>query len=291
MKYLASKDCLLFSFLSELYPDSSHNTLRSWLKAGRVHVNGKQAVKANLALTQGAEVMVGPKVNFLDHGIKVLFEDDDLVVLEKPEGLLSVATDFDDSISVHSILKKRFHKQRVFPVHRLDRETSGVMIFAYSDYARKQLKSQFEKHTIEKVYYAIVEGKLPQPTGKWESYLEEDALYFVSSTTELGKGKLAITHYEQVRTNQHYALLRLMPLTGKKHQLRVHCREAGITIAGDKRYEAQHNPLDRLCLHAHKITFTHPATGKRMTFESAIPLAFEGIIALPRSKEAIASKA
>ena len=143
--YLLPKDCLVLQFLGELFPESSQNTLRSWIKSGRVHVNGKAAFKANQAVAKGAVMIIGPKVSFLRDGIKVLFEDDDLVVLEKPAGLLSVATDFDTTSSVHAILKRRFHKQRVFPVHRLDRETSGVMLFAYSDYATVIAQSTIRK--------------------------------------------------------------------------------------------------------------------------------------------------
>jgi|SRR5579862_1241853 len=278
MQYLSSKDCLILDFLHELFPDSSQNTLRSWIKAGRVCADGKVVSKANLPIAQGSSITVGPKVSFLRRGVKVLFEDEELIVLEKPEGLLSVATDFDNTTSLHCILKRRFHKQRVFPVHRLDRETSGVMIFAYTDYARKRLKEQFEQHHIEKAYYAIVEGKPLTAEGTWESYLEEDERYFVSSTAAPGAGKLAITHYETVSTSKWATMLRLRPVTGKKHQLRVHCKEAGIPIVGDKRYGTGNDPIQRLCLHAQKISFTHPASDKKMCFEIPLPHSFSKLI-------------
>lgn len=274
MQHTVSKDCLILDFLHELFPDSSLNTLRSWLRAGRISVNDKPVSKANLPLTSGACVEIGPKVSFLKRGVKVLFEDDDIIVLEKPEGLLSVATDFDNTTSLHCLLKRRFHKQRVFPVHRLDRETSGVMIFAYTDFSRKRLKEQFEKHSIEKLYYAIVQGKPPAKKGTWESYLEEDPFYSVSSTIKPGAGKLAITHYEVVSTHSSVSLLALRPVTGKKHQLRVQCKEAGLPILGDKRYGTGNDPLHRLCLHAQMIQFTHPKTGKRMRFEAPLPQVF-----------------
>ncbi len=274
MEYVSSKDCLILEFLHEQFPDSSLNTLRAWIRAGRVTMNGKAAGKANVRVSAGSVVSIGPKVNFLRKGVKVLFEDDDLIVLEKPEGLLSVATDIDNTTSLHCILKRRFHKQRVFPVHRLDRETSGVMIFAYTDFTRKRLKEQFEQHRIEKTYYAIVEGKLAAPTGTWESFLEEDPFYSVSSTTQPGAGKLAITHYEVVSGDKWASLLRLRPVTGKKHQLRVHCKEAGHPIFGDKRYGTGKDPLERLCLHAQTIVFTHPVTEKKMRFEVPLPQAF-----------------
>lgn len=274
MQYIASKDTLILDFLHELFPDSSFNTLRSWIRAGRVSMNGNAVVKANEPIAAGATLSVGPKVGFLRRGVKVLFEDQELIVLEKPEGLLSVATDFDQTTSLHCILKRRFHKQRVFPVHRLDRETSGVMVFAYTDFSRKRLKEQFERHHIEKTYYAIVEGKPSVLQGTWESYLEEDPFYSVSSTLEPGAGKLAITHYEAASENKEATLLVLRPVTGKKHQLRVHCKEAGIPILGDKRYGTGKDPLKRLCLHAKTLVFTHPVTEKKMKFEVALPASF-----------------
>jgi 23S rRNA pseudouridine1911/1915/1917 synthase len=274
MEYAVAKDILILNFLQELFPESSSNTLRSWLRAGRVLANDNVIIKANTPLAKGTTVSIGPKVSFLRKGIKVLFEDETLIVLEKPEGLLSVATDFDNSSSVHEVLKRRFHKQRVFPVHRLDRETSGVMIFAFSEKAQKSLKKQFEEKTIQKVYYALVEGKPISEKGTWESYLEEDPFYSVSSTDVPGKGKQAITHYELVSSNPRYSLLRLSPVTGKKHQLRVHCKEAGHPIIGDPRYGTGYNPIDRLGLHAQKITFAHPITEKQMCFEVPLPASF-----------------
>lgn len=281
MEFKSLKNHLILDFLQEHFPESSSNTLRSWIRAGRVSVNGRVITKANTVIEKNTTVSIGPKVSFLKGGIKILFEDDDLIVLEKPEGLLSVATDFDNMTSVHDILKKRFHKQRVFPVHRLDRETSGVMVFAYSNHARKRLKEQFEKHSIEKVYYAIVEGKPSASNGTWESYLEEDAFYSVSSTPDSGKGKLAITHYEEVSSRKGSSLLRLKPVTGKKHQLRVHCKEASLPILGDKRYGTGKDPLERLCLHAQKIVFIHPTSEKRMCFEIPIPQSFHKLLTVP----------
>lgn len=275
MEHRSSKDSLILDFLRETYPESSANTLRSWLRAGRITVNGKSVLKANASITAHSTVNVGPKVSFLRRGVKVLFEDEEVIVLEKPEGLLSVATDFDNTTSLHCLLKRRFHKQRVFPVHRLDRETSGVMVFAYTDFSRKRLKEQFEHHKIEKCYYAIVEGKPAQSQGTWESFLEEDPTYSVSSTTQPGAGKLAITHYEVVSSNRWATLLHLKPVTGKKHQLRVHCKEAGVPILGDKRYGTGKDVLHRLCLHAQSLTFTHPGTEKKMHFEVPVPPEFQ----------------
>jgi tRNA pseudouridine32 synthase/23S rRNA pseudouridine746 synthase/23S rRNA pseudouridine1911/1915/1917 synthase len=265
-----TKNCLILEALNEHFPDSSLNTLRGWLKAGRVTVDGKRATKANAPLSTGASLEIGPRVHFLDNGIKVLYEDRSLIVLEKPEGVLSVATDFDVTSNLHTLLKRRQRGSRVFPVHRLDRETSGIMLFAYTQSAQKHLKKQFETRQVEKTYYALVEGQPPNARGTWESYLSEDAAYHVHSHTHPENGEQAITHYEIVKTHGKKTLLRLRPVTGKKHQLRVHCKEAGVPILGDPRYGTA-TSAKRLCLHAQKLCFIHPVTNKKMCFETPLP--------------------
>jgi tRNA pseudouridine32 synthase/23S rRNA pseudouridine746 synthase/23S rRNA pseudouridine1911/1915/1917 synthase len=276
MKTIVDKQTILLEVLQELSPDSSKNTLRSWLEAGRVSVDNKPANRANTEILAGQEVAVGHKVAFLRRSVKILHEDEELIVLEKPEGLLSVATDFEKKATVHAILKRRYHHRRVYPVHRLDRDTSGVMIFAYTEKTRDLLKKQFEEHQIDKTYFAIVEGEMAQKRGTWESYLEEDDFYYVKSTNDSQHGKLAITHFELIKPHRNCSLLRLKPQSGRKNQLRVHCSEAGHPIMGDKKYGAKSNPLKRVCLHAHEIGFTHPK-GKRMTFQALWPENFNKI--------------
>lgn len=273
MKYKVTRNCLILEALQELFPDSSNSTLRGWLKAGRVTVDGKRAIKAQTQVAPGASIVIGPKIHFLENGIKILYEDRTLIVLEKPEGILSVATDFDKATNLHTILKRRQKAGRVFPVHRLDRETSGIMLFAYTLSAQKHLKRQFEKHLVEKTYYALVKGKLAIPRGTWESYLKEDESFHVHSYPDPQSGEHAITHYEQVSTYSDKSLLCLRPVTGKKHQLRVHCKEAGIPILGDPRYGSAQS-AKRLCLHAQKLSFVHPVTEKKMCFEGSLPEIF-----------------
>ncbi len=278
MKRIADRNSSLLDILHQMAPDSSKNTLRSWLQSGRVTVNGQRSERANTEVCAGQIVEIGSKVAFVRGSLRIAHDDDQIVVLEKPEGLLSVATDFETKATVHAMLKRQFHNRRVYPVHRLDRETSGVMLFAYTENARDALKSQFEEHTIDKTYYAIVEREMPLGPGKWESYLEEDDFYFVKTTNDSVRGKLAVTHYEVLKAERNRSLLRLKPLTGRKNQLRVHCSEAGHPIVGDKKYGAKTNPLKRVCLHAQKITFSHPASRRKMTFSTPIPPAFSKII-------------
>lgn len=273
MEIVVEKDCTLFELLALNYPDSSKNTLRSWLEKERVAVEGKSVKKASHLVKKGERVSVGAKAAFLDQGIKVLFEDTHLVVLYKPEGLLSVATDFDNSWSVHAILKRRFHTQRVYPVHRLDRETSGVMVFTYTESARNGLKRQFEAHSIERSYVAIVEGIVKEKSGTWQSLLAEDSNYFVRSSE---RGKLGITHFTVQEFGKDCTFLSFKLETGRKNQIRVHCKEAGHPIVGDKKYGSTRS-AERMCLHAEKLGFVHPVTEEKLSFTAPIPQSFAAI--------------
>ncbi len=265
----------LIDLLQEAYPDCSKSTLRSWIKGGRIAVDGAVVTRTDRALLAAQSVTVAPKALHLAEEIQVLYEDEDVVVLIKPAGLLSVATEFKKNRTVHEILKRRSRGKRVFPVHRLDRDTSGVMVFTYHERSRDHLKEQFAQHGIEKLYYAIVEGKPESPKGTWESFLQEDAMFFVKSSES---GKLAVTQYEEVAGNKRFTLLRLRPLTGRKNQLRVHCSEAGIPILGDEKYGAQTASGKRLFLHAQSLKFTHPTSGKRMNFSIPLPEEFRKIV-------------
>src|SRR3972149_7903310 len=142
MKFAVPQEMTVLQALRELSPESSQNTLRSWIQKGRVAIGGKIALRANALIVQGQEIVVKPKSHFIEQDVKVLFKDEHLIVVEKPEGMLSVATDFQIRGTLHDILKRRFHAQRIFPVHRLDRETSGVMVFAYTNAARGGLKKK-----------------------------------------------------------------------------------------------------------------------------------------------------
>ncbi len=238
MKHTAIRSAPLLEILQEMAPESSKNTLRSWLQSGRVTIDNKPMERAQIQVLVGQEVCVGPKVSFIKGSLKILYEDDHMVVLEKPEGLLSVATAKENRATVHAMLKKQFHHPRVYPVHRLDRETSGVMLFAYHENARDALKKQFEQQNVDKTYFALVENEMSPQSGIWESYVEEDDFFYVKSTNNSIKGKLAITHFQVLQSKRNCSLLRLNPKTGRKNQIRVHCSEAGHPILGDKKYGA-----------------------------------------------------
>ena len=208
----------------------------------------------------------------------ILYEDDDLVVVEKPSGLLSVSAAFEKEETAHALLKVHFYPRKVYIVHRLDQDTSGVMLFALNEVSCEKLKAQFEAHAIERAYTAIVEGHVDKLSGTWESYQFEDKQYKVHETDEAGKGRLAITHFKTLAATKRYSLLQFRLETGRKNQIRVHCAAADHPIAGDKKYGAKTNPLKRLSLHAHLLAFQHPISRKKMHFEAPPPEPFSRLV-------------
>lgn len=279
MKYKSAQDQTLLDALAALSPESSKTTLRSWIKDGRITIDGQVAKISSTVVLKGQEIALHQRQRFIAEKIRVYYEDDDIVVIEKPAGLLSVSTPFEKGKTAHNILKKHYKPQKVFVVHRLDQDTSGVMLFALNERACERMKALFEKHHIERVYYAIVEGNLLPPTsGTWTSHLYEDPNYVVHSTTDPSRGQIAITHYKTYASSRKYSILQLTLQTGRKNQIRVHCKEAGHPVVGDKKYGASSDPIRRLCLHAHLLAFTHPMTGKQLRFESPIPESFNKLI-------------
>lgn len=249
--------------LAKQFPDTSKSSLRKMITQGRVKV-GRDIIKKNLELSPKQIVTVLPKKRFRDQ-LTIYYEDEHIVVVEKPEGLLSVDTDKRTEPSMHTYLKREFSK--VWPVQRLDRETSGVMVFALSDEAKEGLKVQFMTHEIYREYYGIVQGELIG-AGTWESKLLDDKNFVVRVHPE---GELAITHFSSLKKTKATTKMKFVLKTGKKNQIRVHAAEAGHPILGDKKYGSGELTIGRLALHAHKLGFDHPITGKRLFFISPKP--------------------
>jgi len=279
MKYIIKKEQTLLEALTEFASCSSKNTLRDWLKKDRVAVDGKLQKVGSTIVLPDQLITVQDKAKITKSGeIRVVYQDQHIIAIEKPSGLLSVATVFDASHTAHCFLKKSLKPKKVQVVHRLDQDTSGVMIFALSDDAYVVLKKMFEKHELERAYTAIVEGKLDESAGTWESYLVEDVNYVVRETNDLTLGRIAITHFRATSSARNYTALELKLETGRKNQIRVHCQSAGHPIVGDKKYGSTSNPAKRLCLHAHLLAFEHPITKKPMRFESPLPLEMKNLV-------------
>jgi tRNA pseudouridine32 synthase/23S rRNA pseudouridine746 synthase/23S rRNA pseudouridine1911/1915/1917 synthase len=215
-------------------------------------------------------------------GLDVLYEDKDILVVDKPAGLLTVATEREKSRTAHSLLTDYIRKgcgrsqKRLFIVHRLDRDTSGVLIFAKSEEAMLRLKAQWKQ--TEKKYLAVVHGTCEKSSDTITSYLAEDSEYYVYSTTDSTKGRLSQTVYKVLRMTKGVSLLEVTLLTGRKNQIRVHLAGIGHPIVGDTKYGDADDSQQRMALHARLISFKHPSSGERLTFETDVPAFFATLV-------------
>lgn len=274
MQYTSVQPMILLDALSQLSSNSSKNTLKSWIKEGRVEVDGEVVTHPSLELKAHQKITVGPKKKILPGNLYIIYEDRDFIVINKPSGLLSVSSAFEKEETAHAILKRHFSPKPVFVVHRLDQDTSGVMLFALNQQALLRLKDIFVAHDIERLYTAVVEGKLLTAQGTWQSFQVEDANYKVHETEDEEQGEIAITHFRTLTTTSRHSLLEFRLETGRKNQIRVHCSSAGHPVVGDKKYGSSTNPIKRLALHAHFLSFIHPFSKKLMKFEAPIPVEF-----------------
>lgn len=272
----------LLDRLIVLLPDSTKTSLRSWIKQGRVTVDGTVVTQASLPVEAGQEIKLHPKAKFTTQGeIPILYADRFLVVVNKPEGVLSVKAPFEHEKTLHKYLKATFGTKNVRVVHRLDQGTSGVMLFALEEKTYSALKKMFEKHDLTRKYTAILEGTLEEGEGTWDNTLWEDEAYYVHVGEGQEQGKRAITHFTVLRKTKHYTLVECTLETGRKNQIRAQAAHHGTPITGDEKYGAKKNPLGRLALHAHLLEFLHPITKKNMHFEAPLP---ENFLRLFRSK-------
>jgi tRNA pseudouridine32 synthase/23S rRNA pseudouridine746 synthase/23S rRNA pseudouridine1911/1915/1917 synthase len=278
MKYIATEEIPILEALIRLSPQSSKTTLRSWIQEKRVFIDQIPVTRSSWIVSKGQTVTISQRKKFAPEGISIVYEDRDLVVIDKPVGLLSVATHFEKEQTAHAILKQYYHPKRIFVVHRLDQETSGVMLFAFNQLACDRLKKIFENHALQRCYTAIVEGHLPTPTGTWHSYLCEDSQYVMHATDDPNTGEKAITHYQTRATSKFYSWLEITLETGRKNQIRVHCQQAGHSVVGDKKYGAKSNKIKRLALHAHLLALDHPVTHQPLRFESPVPSEFYRLV-------------
>lgn len=264
----------LFEALQKHFPGSSNNSVRLWLKQGRVLVNDQIVKNGEMLISTDVKISLSSRKHRMQANVPIIYEDNHFVVIDKPSGLLSVSTAFDKQRTAHAYLKKYYPSKKVYVVHRLDQETSGIMLFALTEDAFLKFKKMFEVHDIERAYIAVIEGTLKKNAGTWESYLYEDPNYYVHSSLRPSKGQQAITHFKVLARSTNYSKLMLHLETGRKNQIRVHCQQAGHPISGDKKYGGHTNPLGRLCLHACLLAFEHPITRKKMKFESPDPFNF-----------------
>lgn len=215
-------------------------------------------------------------------GVTLLYEDADILVVDKPGGLLTMGTERDKSRTVHTLLNEYVRKgnprsrHRVYIVHRLDRDTSGILLFAKSEQAKLFLQSDWENTT--KIYLAVVVGHLALKEATLSSYLAENAAFTVFSTSDPARGKLAQTAYTLVKEQKGLSLVQIHLLTGRKHQIRVQFAEKGHPLVGDRKYGSAQVASINLALHALSISFTHPVSRKQLCFTTGIPPLFSRLV-------------
>jgi 23S rRNA pseudouridine1911/1915/1917 synthase len=269
--------------LAHLLAEASGRTRKQLLAAGRVRVNGVAARRADAALAAGDVVEVGPRTRPapLPSRIRVVHEDADVVVVDKPSGLLTIATERERERTLYAQLTARARSAqppgRIFVVHRLDRLASGLLVFATSLAAKRTLQAQFAAHRAERTYLAVVDGRPARRAGTITSRLVDDVPGPVRETREPGRGRLAVTHWRVVRAGRRHTLLEVRLETGRRNQVRVHLAGLGHPIAGDAAYGSETDPFGRLALHAHVLGFDHPRTGARLRFVAPAPPAFARI--------------
>ncbi|MBI5094983.1 MAG: RluA family pseudouridine synthase [Candidatus Hydrogenedentes bacterium] len=274
-------------FLFARLPEMKHTNIRNLVRFRAVTVNGRVITRCNHALNAGDKV----KITFGKHrstvprlpaGLEIAHEDSAVLLVNKPAGLLTVSTDSEQDETLHRYLDDYIRvtepkgEGRVYLVHRLDRETSGLIVFAKNAIARRELKENWKQ--TEKKYLAVVDGVVVQTTGTIRSYLEEDRALKVFSGPRTDTSKLAVTHFKVLQTTRRYTLLELTLETGRKNQIRVHCADIGHPVVGDAKYGGPSSPAKRLALHSHVFEFVHPVTRRRMRFESPLPEALKKLI-------------
>ena len=223
-----------------------------------------------------------PKGRLLPGGLAIIHEDRDLVVVDKPPGLLTISTDREKSRTAYFILTDYVRKgvaksrNRIFIVHRLDRETSGILIFAKNEEAKFRLQSRWQD--TKKKYLAVVHGRCEKRTETITTLLAENQARGVYTTKDARKGKLAHTAYTVLKETKDFSLLEVDLLTGRKHQIRVHLAGIGHPVVGDPRYGKERKAHARLALHAKSISFAHPFSGKQLSFDATVPAYFTALV-------------
>lgn len=264
----------LLEFLRARLAHKSRNALTSLLARGSVTVDGAVVTRFDHPLAPGQRVAVGAAARDGDGRgpeVTVVFEDAHVVVIEKPAGLLSVASDSERQRTARALLGGG---GRIFTVHRLDREVSGLMLYAKSRDIQKALQDSWQESVLERGYVAVVDGRMARDEGTVTSWLSQNRNFVVHSSSVPGDGRKAVTRYRVLRRGVDCTLVEVRLETGRKNQIRVHMQDLGHGILGDAKYGCSRNPLRRLALHARVLAFAHPVTRRLMRFETPIPREF-----------------
>ena len=258
----------------------TRNRAKDLLSGRAVSIDRKLATHYDTKLLPGQVVRVSrhrQSTMLLNKYVRIVYEDKDIIVIEKSEGILSMASS-PKQYCIKNVLDEYFEKRHfkctAHVVHRLDRETSGLMIYAKSVEVAKILEDNWHDMVYDRRYVALLCGSMNQEGGTVKSWLKESKSFVTYSSSTDNGGKLAVTHYHRLKTNNDFSLVEMKLETGRKNQIRVHMADLGFPVAGDRKYGNGRDPLHRLALHAYRLNFYHPITHEEMQFETPIPKDF-----------------
>ena len=280
-EYPVTKNCELLEFLLETLKGQSRNSVKSILTNHRVSVDGAPISQYNFKLAKGDVVIISknPIHKKTRSNLPIIFENEEIIVINKPSGLLSIASDKEKGSTAYRMLtdyvQQKDKHNRIYVVHRLDEDTSGVLMVAKNEKLRDALQDKWNDLVSSRGYYAIVDGKLDKKSGTLTSYLKKNAQNMMYSSKKVGDGQYAVTHYKVLDENDNYSFLDVHIDSGRKNQIRVHLGDIGHNVIGDDKYGNPTNPIKRLGLHAYELILKHPFTGKVLKFKAPIPKEFE----------------
>lgn len=284
-QYVPQQEALLLEFLISAMPDRKRTNIKELLQHNQVRVNGTVTTRFDQPLQPGDSVEINLTREFpyfYNRRLKLVYEDNDIMVANKGYGLLSMGNDKVREGTAYSILKDYLKwvdpRLKIFIVHRLDRDTSGLLMFAKNQEAKERMQHNWNNMVLNRKYYAVVEGNVEQDEGTVRSYLAENSQYEVYSTDNPDEGQLAVTRYKVLKRRNGYSLLEIELDTGRKNQIRVHMKDLDHPIAGDRKYGAKSSPIHRLALHAGTLRFVHPMTRREMNFSTGIPTSFASMV-------------
>lgn len=279
--FTVNKDISLLNSIYDFKKDISKKSIKSYIKNKMVKVNGIVVTNSSYMLRENDLVEICYEKRVIPkYELDILYEDEYLIAINKPCGLLSISNDKEKEITAYRMVsdyvKTNNKRNYIFVVHRLDQDTSGILMFCKNEKIRDKMQENWNNIVKKRGYISVVDGKM-FGNGTIHTFLMEDKRQFVYSSKN-GMGKEAITHYSVIKNNNNYSMLQVFIDTGRRNQIRVHLSERGYPIVGDKKYRCKVNPIKRLCLHANMLEFIHPISKRVVSIKCDIPNEFKKLV-------------
>lgn len=277
-EYVVKEVSELYSYLRNNLTSMSKNNIKSLLKNENIFVNGKVVTKYNFVLNLGDVITIGNNIKNDSVNLKIIYEDDNIIVIDKPTKLLTISNKNEKGDTLYRKVSDYLKKQnrKVFVIHRLDYDTSGIIMFAKNQKVQKLYQDSWNELAKEREYTAVVEG-IAKDKDHIESYLKQTKTLLVYSSKNKD-GYFSVTDYIKITNNDKYSLLKIYISTGRRNQIRCHMSDIKHPIAGDSRYKSRTNPINRLCLHASMLKIINPINNELMVFTSTVPKEFNELV-------------